>query len=63
MAAPTANATATEAEAAPTVIATTSFTAMYAAGRSGVSRSWRLQPAARSIETVAPAAAVASMAP
>ena len=36
---------------------------MYAAGESGVSRSWRLQPAARSIETMAPPMVVAKTAP
>ena len=36
---------------------------MYATGESGVSRSWRLQPAARSIETIAPPLVVARTAP
>ena len=36
---------------------------MYATGESGVSRSWRLQPAARSIETMAPPLVVARTAP
>ena len=37
--------------------------AMYAAGDSGVSRSCRLQPAARSMETIAPPLVVARTAP
>ena len=41
----------------------TSFIAMYAAGRSGVSRSCRLQPSARSMATAAPPLVVATIAP
>ena len=60
-AAPTAKATTTDT--APITIASTSFTAMYAAGRNGVSRNCRLHPAARSIDTIAPPLVVASIAP
>ena len=45
------------------IMARTSFTAMYATGFSGVSRSCRLHPAARSIDTMAPPLVVASIAP
>src|SRR6266496_3169929 len=58
---PTANATATDT--APITMATTSLTAMYATGLSGVSRNCRLQPAARSSDTIAPPLVVASIAP
>src|SRR5690349_19284818 len=58
--APTANTTTTDT--APITIARTNFTAMYAAGRNGVSRNCRLHPAARSIDTIAPPLVVASIA-
>src|SRR5689334_86019 len=51
--APTTNATSTDT--APMIIARTSFTATYATGRNGVNRNCRDQPAARSIDTIAPA--------
>src|ERR1039458_4034548 len=50
-------------EAAPRIIAVRILIVMYATGDSGVSRSWRLQPAARSIETIAPPLVVARTAP
>src|SRR3954451_19850051 len=59
--APAMNTQATEI--APMTMAVSSFTATYAAGTSGVSRSWRDQPTARSTATEAPALVVAIMAP
>ena len=58
---PTAQTTAIETS--PIDIATTTLTAMYATGFSGVSRSCRLHPTARSTETIAPALVVAIIAP
>ena len=58
---PTAKTTTTDAR--PRTIAVSILITMYATGESGVSRSWRLQPAARSIETIAPPLVVARTAP
>src|SRR4051812_20391421 len=61
---PTAPATNTHAtEIAPMTIAVSSLVATYATGTSGVSRSWRDQPTARSTATDAPALVVAIIAP
>src|SRR5215472_16620303 len=50
-------------EQRPRTIATIVLMIMYEVGDSGVIRSWRLQPWARSIDTIAPPAVVASAAP
>ena len=47
----------------PSTIAVSTFIAMYAAGRSGVRRSCRLQPRLRSTATAAPPAVVPTIAP
>src|SRR5690625_1460596 len=56
-------ANTTRMDTRPSVIATTILIAMYATGLSGVIRSCLLQPAARSIETIAPVLVVAIIAP
>ncbi len=53
----------TAVASAPRASAAMTFASRYAVGRSGVRRSWRLQPLARSIDTEAPALVVAMIAP
>src|SRR5689334_17710815 len=61
---PNAPATNTQAtEIAPMTMAVSSLMPTYATGVSGVSRSWRDQPTARSTATEAPALVVAIIAP
>jgi hypothetical protein len=50
-------------ETAPMTIAVSTLVAMYASGLSGVSRSWRDHPRARSTATEAPAAVLAIIEP